>query len=379
MKNNSTVDWKDNLSKSIDLLRFPLAVWVLYAHMGPTMVNSFTADFPFFSWHGIYNFLGFFLSKAIGIVTVPTFFMISGYLFFANFKEWSWEGYKKKINSRFRTLILPYIVWNILAFVLIILNGLRKGEYVQDYISNNWRSFLWNCNVWDPVQYSWLPWETYGTGPVDLPLWFLRDLIVVSILSPLIFWLIKKTRIWGMIVLFAVYLSYFWVAWDIFSITSLFFFSLGAYFAINGLNFVLLARKYMIVLIALSVASFGVYFFYFKIDADIVGISRNLFVLFSVFFVFIVASLLVEKKNAKPNKVLISTCFFIYAEHKCAPIDALGWTDVFIHKLIPGEGYWEDTICLIIVPFIAAYLLVGICLLMKRFTPRIAGLLSGNR
>ena len=92
MKNNSPAEWNENLSKTIDLLRFPLALWVLFAHMGPTMENVFFADFSFFSWHGIYNFLGFFLSKVIGVVTVPTFFMISGYLFFVNFKDWSWEG-----------------------------------------------------------------------------------------------------------------------------------------------------------------------------------------------------------------------------------------------------------------------------------------------
>ncbi len=379
MNGVSLIDWKENLSKSIDLLRFPLSIWVLFAHMGPTMENAFSADFSFFSWHGIYNFLGFFLSKAIGIVTVPIFFMISGFLFFMNFKEWSWEGYKKKITSRFRTLILPYMVWNILAFLLIILNGLRKNANVWDFISDNWHSFLWNNNVWDRVQYSWLPWETYMTGPVDLPLWFLRDLIVVSIFSPLILLYLKKTKIWGVVVLFVAYMLYLWVSWNIFSITSLFFFSLGAYFALNELNFVFLARKYKSVIIALSVVSFCAYFYYFKADADIEGILRNLFVFVAVFCVFIVASLLAEKKNIKANKVLLSSCFFIYAEHKCAPIDALGWTDVFVHKLIPGEGYLEDTVCLIIVPFITAYLLVGICLLMKRFTPKLAGLFSGNR
>lgn len=379
MKNNSPVEWNENLSKTIDLLRFPLALWVLFAHMGPTMVNAFNADFSFFSWHGIYNFLGFFLSKAIGIVTVPTFFMISGYLFFANFKEWTWKGYKKKINSRFRTLILPYFVWNILAFLLIILNGLRKNANVQEFISDNWCSFLWNCNAWDRVRYSWLSWDTYGTGPIDLPLWFLRDLIVVSILSPLIFLFVRKTKIWGLAVLFVAYMSYFWMAWNVFSITSLFFFSLGAYFALNDINFVFLARRHKLKIILLSVISFGFYFYYFKVDTDIEGISRNLFVFIAVFFIFIIASILAECKNIKPNKVLMSTCFFIFAEHKCAPIDALGWTDVLVHKLIPEDGYIEDTICLIIVPFIAAYLLVGLYLLIKRFFPRIAGLLSGNR
>lgn len=379
MNGTPSFDWNENLSKSIDLLRFPLAIWVLFAHMGPTMENVFSADFSFFSWHGIYNFLGFFLSKVIGVVTVPIFFMISGYLFFVNFKDWSWEGYKKKIISRFKTLILPYIAWNVLAFLLIILNGLRKKAEVQDFISDNWLSFIWNSNVWDREQYSWLPWETYMTGPIDLPLWFLRDLIVVSILSPLILWFVKKTRIWSVVFLFVVYMLYFWASWNIFNVASLFFFSIGAYFALNGLNFVFFARKYKIVIIALSVVSFAVYFYYFKVGTDIVGISRNLFVFVAVFCVFLVASLLAEKKNIKPNKALMSTCFFIYAEHKCAPIDALGWTDVFVHKLIPGEGYLEDTICLVIVPFITAYLLVGICLLMKRFVPGIAALFSGNR
>ena len=386
MQEYTSIDWKDNQSKTIDLLRFPLAIFVLYIHRVPTTENAFSADFAFLSWHGIYNFLGLFISQGIAVIAVPTFFLISGYLFFVNFKEWSWDGYKKKIKSRTKTLIIPYILWNVLSFLFIIAKGVgdifTKGSSWSDVIeiiNDNGLHFLWDCNKWAETQYSWLPWTTYLTGPIDLPLWFLRDLIVVTLLSPVIYWVVKNTKIWGIIALLFAYILYFWGNWPGFTITSFFYFGLGAYFALNNHNVVVFARKYKFLFVVLSLVAYVFYFYYHQVDNDIVGISRNVFTASTFFCAFVVASLFVEKKNMMPNKLLVSSCFFIYAEHKCAPIGALGWVNYIMSRLIPGQTYIEETICLIINPIITAFLLVGVYLLMKRFTPKIAGLLSGNR
>lgn len=73
MNNNLLIDWKDNQSKTIDLLRFPLAIFVIFVHMNPITCNPFTSDFSFFSVMGIYNILGLILSQGIGHIAVPNF------------------------------------------------------------------------------------------------------------------------------------------------------------------------------------------------------------------------------------------------------------------------------------------------------------------
>ena len=103
-------------SATIDLLRFPLAIMVIFIHMNPEVSNLFDADFSLISGHGIYNVTGVLLSHVLTHIAVPTFYLISGFLFFINFQKWSWEGYKKKLSSRIKTLLVPYLLWNAIPF-----------------------------------------------------------------------------------------------------------------------------------------------------------------------------------------------------------------------------------------------------------------------
>ena len=108
-------------SEAIDLLRFPLAIMVLFIHMNPSVINLLDADFSLFSGYGIYNVIGILLSHVLTHIAVPTFFFISGFLFFVNFMEWSWDGYKKKMKSRVKTLLIPYMLWNAIPFLILVL------------------------------------------------------------------------------------------------------------------------------------------------------------------------------------------------------------------------------------------------------------------
>lgn len=74
------LDWSKNQSASIDLLRFPLAILVIFVHMGVTPEYLNTADFPLISAQGIYNLVTLAISK-LDRIAVPAFFLISGYLF----------------------------------------------------------------------------------------------------------------------------------------------------------------------------------------------------------------------------------------------------------------------------------------------------------
>ena len=86
-KVTATINFSELLSSTIDLLRFPLAIMVIFTHMNPHVINLIDADFSLFSGHGIYNIVGIVGSHVLTHIAVPTFFLISGFLFFNNFKK----------------------------------------------------------------------------------------------------------------------------------------------------------------------------------------------------------------------------------------------------------------------------------------------------
>ena len=76
---------------------------------------------------------------------------------------------------------------------------------VSGFFGDNWK---------DPV-------IVYWTGPINMSLWFIRELILVVLLSPVVYLLVRYLRIWGVLAL--------GVLWA-FKIgpAPLFFFSIGA-------------------------------------------------------------------------------------------------------------------------------------------------------
>ncbi|MCR4859754.1 MAG: acyltransferase, partial [Bacteroidales bacterium] len=119
-------------------------------------------------------------------VCVPLFFVISGYLFFRNMPEkpdvrWFWG----KISSRFFTLVIPYLIANIIAWVCYYFAITQVPSMVSGFFGDSWK---------DPLFVFW-------TGPVNLSLWFIRELIVAVLLSPLVYLLVRYLGWWGVLAL----------------------------------------------------------------------------------------------------------------------------------------------------------------------------------
>lgn len=77
--------------------------------------------------------------------------------------------------------------------------------------------------------------------PVNYPLWFLRDLICMSALSPLFYAFFKYLKIYGLLILLALYLSVWETNIAGLSMTAIMFFGAGSYMGIykkNVLRFV---------------------------------------------------------------------------------------------------------------------------------------------
>ena len=111
-------------------------------------------------------------------VCVPLFYAISGYLFFQNYHSLSTEWFGKKIKSRIKTLLVPYLVGNVVVFFCFYLSHiLLRDRECQDTVLSLQRiiGIFWN--------------------PLGNPVfWFLRDLMIVIVCCPVFCWLIKKTN-----------------------------------------------------------------------------------------------------------------------------------------------------------------------------------------
>lgn len=387
---STTSQDKSNLqSLTIDLLRFPLIMMVLFIHMSPKTTNLIDAKYELLSGSGIYNIIKILFSHIIPSIAVPTFFLISGFLFFSNFQEWSWDGYKKKIGSRVKTLLIPYILWNLIPFILIvgkcficdISNGNPTTE-TQAFFSNNiWRIF-YIFHEWESSSTNWLGNHLSSTAPLNIPQWFIRNLFVISLLTPIIYIAIKRLKIWLIPVLFLAYISKIWPQIPGFDIESVFFFTVGSFFALNKLNIVEIAHKYKYFILSVSGILLVACTIYDGSRTEIGSNIMPFYVCISILSAFYMASAVISRYNIKPNRFLVSTCFFIYALH-VMPLPNIECLLTFvkntIHEIIPGKSLTENWLCYFITPIITAAISIAIYAVLRKISPKVTKFICGNR
>lgn len=131
------------------------------------------------------DFLNFFNANILSFI-VPTFFIISGFLFFRSGVNLSVDDYKHKYKSRLRTLVIPYLLWNLIGmavFVIKLYSPLSK--FFPQYDLSDFQGFKILVGFWEVTEKGY---------PFDMPLWFLRDLIIIQLLCPAIGYIIKKCQ-----------------------------------------------------------------------------------------------------------------------------------------------------------------------------------------
>ncbi len=373
-------------SQTIDWLRFPLAVAVVFIHSfgypGEYDLAAIHAD-PFTAM-GMYNLVRICFSHVLTHIAVPTFFLISGFLFFLKWQEWDKRTFVKKMKSRLHTLIIPYVCWNLIAIASVVVLKVGaffvKGKPLSNislfFEENGWLRMLWDCHVWAEDRINWIGAATPMTGPYNLPLWFLRDLIVVSILSPLVYWFVKRTRHYGLLLLALAYISGVWPDIHGLNVTAVFFFSTGAYFSIYGKNLVREFRK-VCWLSYIGAVLFLLLTIWFDGRNTATGyLLYPFYIIMGVCAVVNLASRLIETGRTHVHPVLTQSTFFIYATHT---ILVLWFTSKVVYKVIGNESVVALTIGYFLTPMLATFVCVGLYVFLKRYFPCWARVLTGNR
>lgn len=373
-------------SESINMLRFYLALLVVFVHGFGAEIDITELHASGLTGMAIYDYVRIFFSVVIARSAVPIFFLISGYLLFLKVEDYSLTVYVAKLRKRWHSLVVPYFSW-IVLFILwtlmfmvggILLHG-RPWVGIIDYFQENGcLHMLWDSSVWGK-RLTWLGIETHNSGPILLPFWYMRDLIIMVVLSPVIYWLIKKIKITFIVLLLVVYAFDFRVSWmsGTFSGASLFF-SLGAYFAIKKQNFTDVLWKWKNVICPVAVILMVCQTYTGSAMGD--EISRMIhpwLVIFQSSALIILASALCQNQKLYDiNKKLARTSFFIYALHPFI----LGYIIVAVNKIMPmGNTWYVMTFSYLLAPLLCVGICIGIYWMLKKLMPGVLRVIVGER
>jgi peptidoglycan/LPS O-acetylase OafA/YrhL len=184
-----------------------------------------------------------FLSKNMSLFAVSLFFAISGYLVAKKTDCGQTDGwYSTILKKRMRSLGIPYLIW-CTVYSLTYLPFTLLGNHVAG------RSLLHNTYLHEPALSIANFGRLYGLDLWGLPvagtMWYVRNLLLLFLVLPLIFPVIRR-RVAGLTYLFILFILYLiqdWFPdsiWQVlesgFSIRGLFYFPLGIYLALHPVS-----------------------------------------------------------------------------------------------------------------------------------------------
>ena len=342
------------LSNSIAWLRFPLIFLIIMLHcysvqrMEGEHEIFFKAVYPFALW--------------LGETGVPGFFFISGFLFFLSKKS-----YVEKLRFRFHTLFIPYVLWNLLLLLLYVIAYAFghpqdiNGKNIVGYSFIDYLRIFWDRGSYDNGNFV----------PLLCPLWYIRNLIIMSIISPLLYYIIRYIR-----ELFLIIVAVWWMTTphNAFISQSILFFSLGAYFAILNKNpLEAVDRNKGIFLTLFSVFAIGDILSHIFIGTPINLQIHRLSLIFNIPAFFLLGDWCV--RHGYTNKILPNSAFIVFCVHY--PIV------VILRKFcIATYSNASDTVHILLYfacVVISTVLSLSIYLVLNRYFPKVKNILSGNR
>lgn len=369
-------------SKTINILRFFMAILVVAAHQTP-MFDSSIGGFD----NTLYCIASSLFCRVLPTVAVPMFFLFSGYLYFFKTEGFSRGVYVQKTKKRFRTLLMPFLLWNVIAFLLdaIWWEGVRGRSLtaVLNHLQRFSYHIFWDYHTWPRGSrcLGLLEYSDYK-APIDLPLWFLRDLIILMLLTPVVYWCIKRLRVWFVALLGIAYLLNIWPDTSILCANSLFFFCLGAWLGINQQEIEPLFRRMFrpACIIAALIVALKCYM-EFTAQTTFIGLLRPFGVISLMVVTFILAYRFVKKGKVKNTKtIFIQSSFFIFVCHDIIITKyAKKISNYLCEALLPSLPGIAHCCALLLGTLMPILLCVLIYALMKRFMPTVLRVLMGNR
>ena len=310
-------------------------------------------------------FLQYFITEGVARIAVPIFFMISGYLFFITYENTK-ANYKQKLKKRFNSLFIPYILASLLYFVLII------NPFTSKYLSSS--KYLLDMTFGNKVLHAFL---------LNPPghLWFLKDLLVLVLITPIIYQMIKHLKFYFILILLFLWFPILPFDFYIFKNEAILFFSFGAYLTTKrdffakkrkGYIYYLTTFTWILILTIKSLLNIK-----FGFHNEIAYILLKFSIIIGVISVWALYDICM-KKDVSPNRFLLNIAqysFFIYLAHAPIILNTLKKISIFfIEKnqlLLPFFYFFNAIITIILCIIIAKGL--------QKYTPKLYSIITGGR
>lgn len=305
-----------------------------------------------------------FISYGITRIAVPLFFTISGFLFFLGTTEAA-PGFGTKIKKRFRTLLVPFLFWSVAGILFYYslqnipqLQKFFSKELIRDYSFEKWIT-------------------TIFVHPIPYQFWFIRDLMVMVLVSPLLYFAIRNFGKIAIGILFLLWLNDFGPINN--SIEALLFFLSGGYLGIHmmdvaDLNFGAKSKWFCgIWLLLLFIKSTLLYLGFCEPLCRIVFKGSIIFGILALWGLYDVA--FQDKEMIRNRLVKISGfTFFIYAFHEpLLTIFKKGLFTVF------GNQQRDYLFVYLAAPIFVIVLSVATGMFLKRYMNRFYTIITGGR
>lgn len=174
------------------------------------------------------------LKEGICRIAVPFFFVAAGYFLAGHMGEPGW--WRRETGKRMRSVLVPYVLWSLLWAAY----GIPFALVANRLAGAGWtRNLPLSGGEWLHV----LGLDLYRL-PNHYPLWFLRCLLLLVVLSPLSVAVVRRGRGWGIALVAALWAVYGWGSawrgmavegtplhfwWGTLSLEGVFYFTLGLF------------------------------------------------------------------------------------------------------------------------------------------------------
>lgn len=346
-----------NISSRINLMRILLISGIVFVHV------PYDADAsPFVEPNGVFDWFRVFLGESLFRIGVPCLSAISGYLLFH--KGLETFDYRRTLVSKARTVLVPFLLWNfaVLAFVLLIQRfGMGIG-YFPD---------LQASSVMDWMDHA----LALNDFPINLPLYFLRDLMVCILLSPVLVFLVRRAPALTLGVLFAIAVFPALTSGIVLKQSILFSFTLGIFFALYRVDLKYLDPYALpiaaLVLVLAALLALGL----FNTGPDYpetLNILRNALAMLGAIGVWLLSAPLIRTRAGQRMANSGSLSFWTFCAHY--PLLVLLW--MVWNRHADANLYPIFYITSVLVTFAALIISNRLAL---QFVPGLYGVLTGSR
>lgn len=379
---NSLYDRGNLRSQALDLLRFPLAVVIVFIHVSFYLESI--AGRPGQTEHPLLLVICRIIKGFFADQVVPIYYFISGFVFFLGI-ELTKEKYIQKLKNRVKSLLIPYLVWNTIAVLMIVIKFLPfiHGRFFVAQRLNVTFSGLLSC-YWrydQSLVQDITPVNAIVNSPhffpINEPLWFVRDLMIVVLFTPVIWWILRHTKNYVICLVGILWLTspYFLDVGSYNLLTAVFFFSFGAYMSIGRKDMPVEFGRYfkisMIVYPALGILY--VVAAYFFPDWCLIIIQVNIFA--GLLFAYNIAVWLLREGRCRASAFLSSASFFVYVSHSLLVV----YFTALLGRLVRPSSDLSHACVFVLSSLLIAGFLLAVFWLLRRYCPAFLKVIAGRK